>query len=105
MSIDTIYYHEKHFFNYTKRPESLFLSDAFNEYFYPQTGLDALIVLNATGCNIKLLATIGAGRTLITKGFLGKAKKHAKKLINETNNMIPTAKYLLKGWNLQKFIL
>ncbi len=69
--------------------DCLFLSDAFNEYFYPETSLEALHVLRSTGCKVKVLSTIGAGRTLISKGFLRSAKKHAKKLVDEILQIDP----------------
>lgn len=78
-------------------PDCLFLSDAFNEYFYPQTGLDALIVLKSIGSRVKLLSTIGAGRTLISKGFLVQAKNHAKRLIDEISRIDPTGKLPVIG--------
>src|SRR5690606_27017649 len=61
--------------------EVLFLSDAFTEYFQPQVGLAALRVLQAAGCRVTLLPAIGAGRTLISKGFVRAAKSHAEKVI------------------------
>ena len=69
--------------------DCLFLADAFNEYFYPQTGVDALEVLKEAGCNVKILKTIGAGRTLISKGFLKQARQHAVKLIDEIKHLDP----------------
>ena len=94
---DTIHKHAKYFYDDTKPPDLFFLSDAFNEYFYPQTGVNALKVLNAAGCNTKLLDTIGAGRTLISKGFLDQAKKHAQKLMDEINRIDPNGKLPIVG--------
>ena len=71
-------------------PDCLFLSDAFNEYFYPETGLDALQVLHAAGLRVKILETMGAGRTLISKGFLDPAKAHAQRLIAEITRLDPS---------------
>ncbi len=81
----------------SSKPDCLFLSDAFNEYFYPQTGLDALKVLTAMGYRVKILSTIGTGRTLISKGFLTQAKKHAKHLVDEIHRIDPTAKLPVIG--------
>ncbi len=78
----------RHFEN-VDLPDCLFLSDAFNEYFYPETGMDALRVLRAAGLRVKLLATLGAGRTLISKGFLDQAKKHAMGLVDEIHRIDP----------------
>jgi FAD/FMN-containing dehydrogenase/Fe-S oxidoreductase len=78
-------------------PDCLFLSDAFNEYFYPQTGLDAITVLKSIGSRVKILSTIGAGRTLISKGFLVEAKEQAKHLVDEINRIDPTGKLPVIG--------
>jgi FAD/FMN-containing dehydrogenase/Fe-S oxidoreductase len=69
--------------------DCLLLMDAFNEYFYPNTGMDTLKVLKSVGNKVKLLTTIGAGRTLISKGFLKKAKRHAIGLVREIHTLDP----------------
>ncbi|HWQ84850.1 MAG TPA: FAD-linked oxidase C-terminal domain-containing protein, partial [Anaerolineales bacterium] len=58
----------------------LLLSDAFNEYFRPQVGIGAVRLLQAAGCEVVRLPLLGAGRTLISKGFLKPAQAHARKL-------------------------
>jgi FAD/FMN-containing dehydrogenase/Fe-S oxidoreductase len=93
----TIHKEAQKFFEFSQKPDCLFLSDAFNEYFYPQTGMDALNVLKAAGCKVRLLSTIGAGRTLISKGFLIQAKKHAQNLIDEINRIDPRGKLPIIG--------
>ena len=87
----------KSYINNIDKPDCLFLSDAFNEYFYPQTGLNALKVLKSTGSRVKILSTIGAGRTLISKGFLIQAKKHAKHLVDEITRIDPMGKLPVIG--------
>jgi FAD/FMN-containing dehydrogenase/Fe-S oxidoreductase len=77
--------------------DCIFLSDAFNEYFFPNTGMDAINVLRATGRRIKILSTIGAGRTLISKGFLIQAKNHAKRLIDEIDMIDPNGMMSIIG--------
>lgn len=59
----------------------LFLSDPFTEYYQPEIGLAAIEVLSAAGCSVEIIPIIGSGRTLISKGFLNSARKHAKKVI------------------------
>jgi FAD/FMN-containing dehydrogenase/Fe-S oxidoreductase len=73
----------------TKNPDCLLLSDGFNEFFYPDTGLDAIKVLAHLGYKVRILSTIGVGRTLISKGFLSQAKRHARKLIDEIQQVDP----------------
>jgi FAD/FMN-containing dehydrogenase/Fe-S oxidoreductase len=67
----------------------LFLSDSFTEFFQPQIGLTALKVLSLAGCRIHILPTKGAGRTLISKGFLEAARKHGKKLLEDIRAIDP----------------
>ncbi len=69
--------------------DCLLLVDAFTEYYYPETGLEALNVLSRCGLKVKLLSTLGAGRTLISKGFLRQAKKHAEQLVEEIQYIDP----------------
>jgi FAD/FMN-containing dehydrogenase/Fe-S oxidoreductase len=78
-------------------PDCLLLSDGFNEYFYPETGLDAMKVLFHLGYKVRILSTIGAGRTLISKGFLSQAKKQAKKLIDEIHQADPDGQLPIVG--------
>ncbi len=59
----------------------LFLSDPFTEYMTPQIGLAALEALRLAGCQVVRLPVIGAGRTLISKGFLKAAQKQARKVL------------------------
>ena len=74
---------------YVNKADCLLLLDAFNEYFYPEIGIDALKLLKAIGVRVKILSTIGTGRTLISKGFLTQAKKHAVHLVDEVNRIDP----------------
>jgi len=71
------------------KEDVLFLSDAFTEYFQPHIGLTALDVLSKIGCRIHILPTQGAGRTLISKGFLESAKKHGKRLLSDIQRLDP----------------
>jgi FAD/FMN-containing dehydrogenase/Fe-S oxidoreductase len=78
-------------------PDCLLLSDVFNEYFFPNTSLDALKILLAMGNRVKILSTLGAGRTLISKGFLTQAKKHAQHLVNEIETIDPEGRLPVIG--------
>ncbi len=77
--------------------DCLFLSDAFNEYFYPHTGLEAIKVLRAVGGKVRILSTLGGGRTLISKGFLVQAKKHARRLVEEISRIDPDGRLPIIG--------
>jgi Fe-S oxidoreductase len=75
----------------------LFLSDAFTEYFFPQVGMAANKVLQLSGCRVIQLPVIGAGRTLISKGFLRAARSHAKKLLAAIKTLDPDGKMWIVG--------
>jgi FAD/FMN-containing dehydrogenase/Fe-S oxidoreductase len=75
----------------------LFLSDAFTEYFYPEVGLAALKVLHAVGFAIEILPIIGAGRTLLSKGFLPAARKHAQRLLKSIEKLDPNGQAIIIG--------
>lgn len=67
----------------------LFLSDAFTEYYYPETGLAALKVLVAAGYYPKVLPVLGAGRTMISKGFLDDARRRALQVLESIDRLDP----------------
>ena len=69
----------------------LFLSDAFTEYFYPQTGIAALKVLRRAGYAPRLLPVLGAGRTMISKGFIDAARQRAEQLLAAIDRLDPNA--------------
>lgn len=97
LSRTPLHHQAKPYIENIDEPDCLFLSDAFNEYFYPHTGIDALKVLRAIGCRVRILSSIGAGRTLISKGFLVKAKKHANHLMDEISRIDPEGKLPVIG--------
>ena len=67
----------------------LLLSDAFTEYFYPDTGLAAFKVLRAAGYLPILLPVLGAGRTMISKGFIEQARQRARQLLDVVDQYDP----------------
>jgi FAD/FMN-containing dehydrogenase/Fe-S oxidoreductase len=75
----------------------LFLSDAFTEYFYPQAGLATVRSLSASGCQVIILPILGAGRTLISKGFLKAARQHALHLVEAIQRLDPTGELPIVG--------
>lgn len=79
------------------REPVLFLSDAFCENFYPQAGNAALQALALAGCHSLYLRTCGAGRTLISKGFLDQARAHAVRLVAEIKLHDPQGRIPLVG--------
>ncbi len=69
--------------------DCLFLPDTFTHYFEPEIEQAALRVLYACGINVKRLPVFGAGRTLLSKGFITPARNHAENLLNRINKMDP----------------
>jgi Fe-S oxidoreductase len=57
-----------------------FLSDAFTEYMYPETGVAAVRVLEKAGFKVYILPFSGAGRTYLSKGFLEAARSRAMEI-------------------------
>jgi FAD/FMN-containing dehydrogenase/Fe-S oxidoreductase len=83
--------------NHPLRSNVIFLSDPFTEYFQPEVGLAALRVISLAGYNAILLPVIGAGRTLISKGFLNAARKHAQRVLEAVNGIDPEGKMCIVG--------
>jgi FAD/FMN-containing dehydrogenase/Fe-S oxidoreductase len=58
-----------------------FLRDPFGELFYPEIESAVVDVLAAAGLKVAVLPVTGAGRTLISKGFLPQAQQHARRVL------------------------
>ncbi len=63
----------------------VFLSDVFSRYLEPQVEQAAFDILQAAGYDVKVLPIIGAGASLLSKGFIDAAKKHAEKVLDAIN--------------------
>ena len=81
------------------RPPStvIYLPDAFTRYFEPEIEQAALTVLRAAGLRVIVLPALGAGRTLISKGFLDAAKKQAQAVRDAIAKIDPEGKYPVVG--------
>ncbi len=75
----------------------LFLSDAFTEFYQPHVGLAALHAIHKAGYHPIILPVIGAGRTLISKGFLEPARRQAKRVIDAIYQIDPTGELAIIG--------
>ncbi|HZD55936.1 MAG TPA: hypothetical protein VE136_04395, partial [Anaerolineales bacterium] len=67
------------------------------EYFQPEVGLAALEVLTRIGCRVFILPVIGAGRTLISKGFIDPARRHARHVLQAIDRLDPGGKLPVIG--------
>ena len=81
--------------NYSEK--ILFLSDSFIEYFHTDAGIASLKVLEMADIETLILPVLGAGRTLISKGFVSAAKQHANRLIAAIRKLDPSGKYSIVG--------
>ena len=75
----------------------LLLSDVFSEHFYPHRLEEAVDVLARAGYRAEILPVAGAGRTLISKGFLRAAKRHARKLLAAIDELDPAGGFPIIG--------
>jgi Fe-S oxidoreductase len=80
-------YAEKQVNKYTeklvnKKGTVLFLSDIFARYLEPEVEDAALKILRAAGYEIKMLPMVGAGASLLSKGFIEAARAHAKSVLD-----------------------
>jgi Fe-S oxidoreductase len=67
----------------------LLLPDTFTHFFENEIEQSARNVLAACAINVKTLPVYGAGRTLLSKGFLAAARKHASQLLDAIRRMDP----------------
>jgi FAD/FMN-containing dehydrogenase/Fe-S oxidoreductase len=61
----------------------LFLSDVFSHYLESEIEQAAFDVLHVLGYDVKVLPIIGAGTSLLSKGFIKAARRHAEKVLAE----------------------
>jgi FAD/FMN-containing dehydrogenase/Fe-S oxidoreductase len=83
--------------NGTKKTSVLFLTDAFSHYFHPETELAGVQVLERCGERVSVLPLIGAGRTLISKGFLDAARRHAGQVVAAIRRADPQGRLPVVG--------
>ena len=75
----------------------IFLSDPFSRYIEPEVEQAALDVLFACGYDVQVLPIIGAGASLLSKGFLKAAKRHAGKMLNALKQLDPQNEAVIVG--------
>lgn len=67
----------------------LLLRDTFTHFFEPEVEQAVLAVLAACGIDTKFLPYYGAGRTLISKGFIEPARHHAERMLDAIRVLDP----------------
>jgi FAD/FMN-containing dehydrogenase/Fe-S oxidoreductase len=61
----------------------LFLSDPFTHYIEPDIEQAAYDLLFSAGFDVESISTIGAGASLMSKGFITEARRHAQRVLDE----------------------
>ena len=75
----------------------IFLPDAFSRYIEPQVEQAAFDVLSRCGYAVHVLPVIGAGASLLSKGFVDAARRHARKALDALNQVDPTREAVVVG--------
>jgi FAD/FMN-containing dehydrogenase/Fe-S oxidoreductase len=75
----------------------LFLPDTFTHFFEPEIERSARDVLALCGIKVITLPVFGAGRTLLSKGFIKPARNHAINLLNQIRRADPTGSLAVIG--------
>jgi Fe-S oxidoreductase/FAD/FMN-containing dehydrogenase len=68
----------------------LLLRDPFTHYTEPQVEESAFCLLARAGFGVRVLDSIGAGASLVSKGFLRSASHHAQRLLDDIARGDPT---------------
>lgn len=75
----------------------ILLRDTFTHFFEPEIEQATLAVLAACGVKVILLSYFGAGRTLVSKGFIEPARRHAERIIDSINKLDPEGRFPVLG--------
>ncbi|HSM70055.1 MAG TPA: FAD-linked oxidase C-terminal domain-containing protein [Anaerolineales bacterium] len=75
----------------------IFLSDPFARYIEPQVEQAAFDVLSACGYDVRVLPIVGAGASLLSKGLIDAAKRHARKVVDALNQIDPRHEAVIVG--------
>lgn len=67
----------------------IFLPDPFSRYIEPQVEQAALDVLSRLGFDVQVLPVMGAGASLLSKGFAAAARRHAERVLAALKNIDP----------------
>jgi FAD/FMN-containing dehydrogenase/Fe-S oxidoreductase len=67
----------------------ILLPDTFTRFFEPEIETAAMDVLAACEVDVIILPVLGAGRTLISKGFIESGRRQAERLLNTIQRLDP----------------
>jgi Fe-S oxidoreductase len=66
-----------------------FLRDPFTHYIEPNVEQSAFELLFAAGFDVEVISMIGAGASLLSKGFIPEARRHAQRVLDELRRRDP----------------
>ncbi len=75
----------------------IYLPDVFSRYIEPQVEEAALEVLTMCGYDVRVLPIVGAGASLLSKGFVDAARRHAWKTLGLLNQVDPSREAFIVG--------
>ncbi len=75
----------------------LFLSDAFTRYIEPQVEQAAFDVLSQLGVDVQVIPVVGAGASLLSKGFIDAARHHAERVLTAIQHLDPNGETAIVG--------
>jgi FAD/FMN-containing dehydrogenase/Fe-S oxidoreductase len=75
----------------------IFLTDVFARYIEPQVEQAAFDVLERCGYEVHILPLIGAGASLLSKGFVDAARRHARRMLDMLNQIDPARESFIVG--------
>jgi Fe-S oxidoreductase len=75
----------------------IFMSDAFARYVDPQVEQAAFDVLSMCGFDVHVLPILGAGASLLSKGFVDAAQGYAGKVLDALKQLDPTNEAVIVG--------
>ncbi|MFN8461380.1 MAG: heterodisulfide reductase-related iron-sulfur binding cluster [Anaerolineales bacterium] len=78
-------------------PKIFFLPDVFSRYIEPQVEEAALEVLTMCGYDVQVLPIVGAGASLLSKGFVDAARRHAREMLKWLNQFDPSREAVVVG--------
>lgn len=77
--------------------QALFLSDPFGRYVEPGIEQAAFDLLAACGFDVRVLPVVGAGASLLSKGFVDAAKRQARKVLEALEQADPACEAVVVG--------
>ncbi len=81
----------------SEHPTVLYLADPFTRHFEPEVERAALHLLDALGERVAVVPVLGAGRPMISKGFLDQARAKAQRVVAAIRRLDPAGRLPVVG--------